>query len=65
MQHGVLLRVKTRIYRAAALLSASPQLTDLDPSVADWFREEGLSEPIEGGDVAPTVQEGAQAVIKK
>jgi hypothetical protein len=37
-------RVKTRIYRAAALLSASPQLTDLDPSVADWFREEGLSE---------------------
>jgi hypothetical protein len=38
-------RVKSTHYRAAALLSASPQLTDLDPSVADWFREEGLSEP--------------------
>src|SRR5580704_346759 len=41
-----LLRVNCTHYRAAALLSASPQLTDVDPSVADWFREEGLSEPI-------------------
>src|SRR6202047_1067954 len=39
-----LLRVNCTHYRAAALLSASLQLTDLDPSVANWFREEGLSE---------------------